>query len=56
MFLVVVKESEVLFSGVVEGLEVVHYFPKFDSYYSVFVCSRFQDGLVIFRLVVLGIE
>ena len=56
MVVVVVKEAKVLSSGMVEELEVAHYFSQFDSYYFVFVCYRFQARLVIFLLVVVGIE
>ena len=53
---VVVKEEDIIYSGVVEELEVAQYLFKFYSYYSEFVCSMFQARLEILCLVVLEID
>ena len=53
---VVVNEEDIIYSGVVEELEVAQYLFKFYSYYSGFVCSRFQARLVIVSSVLVGTE
>ena len=51
-----VKEEEVLSVGVVEELEVDQYWCELGSYYFVYVCYKFQAGLVMFCLGVLNIK
>ena len=51
-----VKEEEFLSSGLVEDLEVDYYLYEFGSYYFVSLCSKFQDRMVKFRSVLVGIE
>ena len=53
---VVVKEEKIISSSVLEDLEVEHYLSEFGYYYFASVCSKFQDGVVIFCPGVVGIK